>query len=227
MINQHIIMKQILIVALIFFAFLFTAFSQEAPPFWKYIVEFKHKDSAIPPPEHPILFTGSSSFTKWQAVSDSFPGYTIINRAFGGSTLLDVIRYAYDVIIPYQPRQVIIYCGENDLAASDNVSAEEVVTRFKTLYGIIRQNLPNAEIDFVSMKPSPSREKLQLKMITANKAIRAFMKKQKKAEFIDIYQAMLDKDGKMRDELYVEDRLHMQPAGYAIWTRYILPYLIK
>lgn len=205
----------------------FAGFTQAAPPFWKYIVEFKQEDSVTPPPEHPIVFTGSSSFTKWEAVSDSFPGYTIINRAFGGSTLLDCIRYAYDVILPYQPKQVVIYCGENDLAASDKVSAEEVALRFKTLYGIIRQNLPNTVIDFVSIKPSPSRERLQPKMIAANHAIKAFMKKQKKADYIDIYQAMLDKDGKMRDELYVEDRLHMQPAGYAIWKKFILPYLIK
>src|SRR6476620_3305379 len=126
-------------------------------PYQNDIQAFKRADSISASPSHAIVFVGSSSFTKWTDVADYFPGYTIINRGFGGSTLVDVIRYTYDVILPYQPKQVVIYCGENDLAASDTVTAAEVVQRFKTLYAIIRQNLPNAVVDFVSMKPSPSR----------------------------------------------------------------------
>ena len=41
---------------------------------------------------------------------------------FGGSTLVDVIRYSYHVILPYHPKQVVIYCGENDLAYAETVT---------------------------------------------------------------------------------------------------------
>jgi lysophospholipase L1-like esterase len=201
--------------------------AQEAPPFWKSIVEFRHKDSVTVPPAHPVVFIGSSSFTKWQNVSEDFPGYTIINRAFGGSTLVDCIRYAFDVVIPYEPKQVIIYCGENDLASSDKVTANDVVVRFKTLFGMIRQNIPHARISYVSMKPSPSRKNLQDKMKAGNKQIRLFLKKQRNADFINIYDAMLDDHGNMRDELYVEDHLHMTRAGYEIWKGIIAGYLEK
>src|SRR6478672_8036417 len=141
--------KSILVFVCLIFVSVLSA-QTTCPAFWSDIVAFRKSDSATPPPQHAILFVGSSSFTKWTDVSDYFPGYTIINRGFGGSTLVDVIRYAYDVILPYQPKQVVIYCGENDLAASDTVTAADVVRRFKTLYGIIRQNLPNAVVDFVS-----------------------------------------------------------------------------
>src|SRR5436305_12035324 len=89
--------------------------AQNAPAFWPDIASFKKQDAEKPPLQHAILFVGSSSFTKWTDVNGYFPGYEIINRGFGGSTLLDVIRYAYDVILPYHPKQVVIYCGENDL----------------------------------------------------------------------------------------------------------------
>jgi lysophospholipase L1-like esterase len=173
------------------------------------------------------LFVGSSSFTKWTDVNAYFPGYPIINRGFGGSTLPDVIRYAYDIILPYQPKQVVIYCGENDLASADSIPATEVVLRVKTLFGIIRTNLPDAAIDYVSIKPSPVRAGIQLKVLAANKAIRAFFNKQKNAAFIDIYDAMLNENGQMREDLYVGDRLHMKPEGYAIWKKIIEPYLLK
>jgi lysophospholipase L1-like esterase len=201
--------------------------AQTAPAFWSDIVAFKKQDSVKPPPSHAILFVGSSSFTRWTDVADYFPGYTIINRGFGGSTLVDVIRYAYDVILPYNPKQVVIYCGENDLASSDTVSAAEVVRRFKTLYAIIHTNLPSARIDFVSIKPSPSRIHLYDKMTAANNAISAFLKKEKNTGFINIVPAMLDASGKPREELFVADRLHMKPEGYKIWQKIMKPYLLK
>ncbi|MBS1566097.1 MAG: G-D-S-L family lipolytic protein [Bacteroidetes bacterium] len=201
--------------------------AQTAPPFWQEIVAFKKLDTDQPPPPHPILFVGSSSFTKWKDVNDYFPGYPIVNRGFGGSTLPDVIRYFYDVIVRYQPKQVVIYCGENDIASSDTMTVAEVVTRFKTLFGMIRQNLPAATIDFVAMKASPVREKFFPKVRGANAEIKAFLKLQKNAAFIDINPAMLDAKGNPREELFLPDRLHMKPEGYAIWKKVMQQYLLK
>lgn len=138
-----------------------------------------------------------------------------------------MIRYAYDIILPYQPKQVVIYCGENDLASQDSISAEEVLNRVKTLFAIIRTNLPDATISYISIKPSPVRASIQGKVLAANMLIKAFLKKQKNTAFIDVYKPMLDANGQMREELYVSDRLHMKPAGYAIWQKIIAPYLVK
>jgi lysophospholipase L1-like esterase len=212
--------------------FLFTIFhstisAQTAPPFWAEIKAFQYRDSINPVTPNGILFVGSSSFTKWKDVNNYFPGFSIINRGFGGSSLTDVIRYTYDIILPYQPKQVVIYCGENDLAYGKEITASTVVDRVKTLFGMIRQNLPNTQIDFVSIKPSPVRLAIQPKVKEANAALKIFFKKEKKAEFIDIYDAMLDANGNMREELYVSDRLHMKPEGYKIWQKIIAPYLLK
>ncbi len=201
--------------------------AQSVPGFWPDILAFKKIDSAQKPALKSILFVGSSSFTKWQDVQNYFPEYPIINRGFGGSTLVDVIRYAYDIILPYQPKQVLIYCGENDLASQENISPKEVLLRVKTLFNIIRTNLPDATIDYVSIKPSPVRASIQDRVKIANKLIKAYLKKQKDAGFIDIYDAMLDPKGNMREELYLGDRLHMKPEGYAIWKKAITAYLIK
>ena len=220
-------MKKILFLALLYAGFLSTGLAQTAPPFWNDIVAFKKLDSVHPAPAHPVLFIGSSSFTKWKDVNEYFPGYPIVNRAFGASTLLDLIRYSYDIIIPYQPKQILIYCGENDLAYSDTVTENEVVKRFKTLYGIIRLNLPNTIIDYVSIKASPKRLNIKDKVIETNKEIAKFLKKEKNAGFIDVYYPMVDTSGNYRDELFVEDHLHMNAKGYAIWKTIIQPYLVK
>src|SRR5690349_3164241 len=132
--------------------FIFVHAQETHPPFWNDIQHFKALDSSKIPDKNAILFVGSSSFTKWTDVNDFFPGYKIVNRGFGGSSLPDVIRYADEIIFPYEPKQVVIYCGENDLATSDTVTSQVVFERFKTLFGMIRAKMPNVPIAFVSLK---------------------------------------------------------------------------
>ena len=202
-----------------------------AQPFIEEINAFKKADSvAYPfPNENPIVFAGSSSFRKWTNMQEAFPNYPVINRGFGGATLPDLVRYAKDIIIRYMPKQVVIYCGENDLASSDNITADTVYKRFKELYYLIRDDLPRTEIDFVSIKPSPSRLKIQPEVIKANKLIRKFLDKQdkNKAYYIDVYSAMINDDGSIKKELFIEDNLHMNEKGYAIWQRIISHELKK
>jgi lysophospholipase L1-like esterase len=203
-----------------------TAIAQK-PPFWDEIASFRHIDSMTPPPAHPIVFTGSSSFRKWTGVRDAFPGYPIINRGFGGSTLPDVIRYANEVIFKYHPSQVVLYCGDNDLASSDTVTAQTVYRRFTQLFRLIRSRLPQVDILYVSIKPSPSREKLMPRMSGANTLIKDFISRQKHAAFVDVYHKMLTPDGKPMGDIFEGDKLHMNQKGYDIWQKVILPYLDK
>src|SRR4051812_37945707 len=110
----------------------------QTPPFWSEIKAFKRQDSINFPPPKSIVFVGSSSFRMWKSLQDDFPNRTVINRGFGGSSFPDVIRYVDDIILPYKPRQVVIYCGDNDLAASDSISPEIVRDRFVNLFTLIR-----------------------------------------------------------------------------------------
>ena len=196
-------------------------------PFAKEVAAFKKLDSDVFPAKQQILFIGSSSFTKWKTVQQDFPEYKILNRAFGGSTLLDVIHYVNDVVFPYQPKQIIVYCGDNDIASSDTVTAEIVLQRYQQLFNLIRSKLKNVETDFVSIKPSPSRIKFRPTMEKANELIQQFISKQSHAKFINVFNAMLNADGTIKQEIFIEDNLHMNEKGYAIWQKIIQPYLFK
>jgi lysophospholipase L1-like esterase len=196
-------------------------------PYYSEIQAFKKQDSISFPPKNAVLFVGSSSFRKWTDVQSYFPNRTIINRGFGGSTLPDVIRYANDIILPYYPKQVVIYAGDNDLASSDTVTATTVANRFKQLFYIVRNGLPKATITYVSIKPSPSRTKLRSKMEEANSMIKDFLRSQKKTSFIDVYNPMLMANGKPKPEIFLSDSLHMNEQGYAIWQKEMKHYLKK
>jgi lysophospholipase L1-like esterase len=197
------------------------------PPFWSEIQAFKKGDSLRMPPEGAVVFVGSSSFQKWTDVQAYFPNHTIINRGFGGSSFPDVIRYAGDVIFPYKPKQVVVYCGDNDLASNDSITAQTIYSRFVKLFKIIRSRLPQASIVFVSIKPSPARAHLMPKVKTANALIRKFLKGKPRTAYVDVYTPMLQPNGRPRPELFTEDKLHMNSGGYQIWQRQLEPVLLK
>jgi lysophospholipase L1-like esterase len=218
----------LLIITGCLFSFCITkADAQPNPPFYNDIQNFKKQDSIIPPPQHAVLFVGSSSFTKWTDVQNYFPNIKIINRGFGGSTLPDVIRYANDIIFPYNPKQVVIYCGDNDFAFSDTTTAATIVSRVKQLFQMIRNKLPGANIAYISIKPSPSRARLMAREEIANKTIKDFLATQKNTAFIDVYHAMLTGNGQPIPEIFLSDSLHMNAKGYSIWQKIINPVLLK
>ena len=211
------------------FSILFISLSgrtQVYKPFWNEIQAFKKADSINMPPPGAILFIGSSSFRKWTTIQQDFKGYNIINRGFGGSVFPDILGYVDDIVKPYHPAQVVIYCGDNDLAFSNSVTPKIVEQRFIELFNAVRNIYPSTKILFVSIKPSPSRKKLLPQIEESNDLIRHFLNTQKNTAYADVFHPMMNGASPV-GELFINDSLHMNEKGYAIWTRVIQPYLIK
>jgi lysophospholipase L1-like esterase len=221
------ILRKHFLILVLFLSF-FRGFSQTVEnQFADDIRKFKTSDSINPPPQNSILFIGSSSFTKWEDVQNYFPSFTIINRGFGGSSLTDLILYANDIVFPYHPKQLVIYCGENDFASSDSITPAIVNNRFVQLFKLIRNKMPDVKITYVSLKPSPNRWRLEDKFISSNKFIQKFLRKQPNTSFVNVWDKMLDSNKQPRGGIYIEDQLHMNSSGYIIWKKAIEPHLIK
>ena len=201
----------------------FTIKAQDKPQFYNEIQNFKKQDSISFPPKNAILFIGSSTFTNWKDVSSYFLKKVIINRGFGGSSLPNVINYVGDIVYPYQPKQVVIYCGENDFTG--NASAQTVVNRVKKLVDTIRVRYPRVPIAYVSIKPSPSREKYVPQMKEANQLIAEMLKNMRRTAFINTADAMYTSEGKIMKDIFLKDNLHMNAKGYVIWQKIMEPYL--
>ena len=211
-------------ILLAFFAIAENAISQ---PFINEIKAFRRADSTSMPPQNAILLIGSSSFTNWKDVAKYFPEHTIINRGFGGSSLPHMTMYAEDIIFKYNPKQIIIYCGENDLTGGPSITADTIFNRVKKLHQLIRSRYKKVPIAYISMKPSPSREKYLETMQKGNAMIKSFMEHEKRSSYIDVYSSMLDANGKILTHIFLSDKLHMNAEGYKIWQGVIAPYLVK
>lgn len=216
--------KYVILVVNLLAVFLVSA-QQQPFPYWNDVQQLILADVQMPKPRHQVLFAGSSSFTMWKNANEAFPETTIVNVGFGGSTLLDQIRYIDYVITPYKPRHVVIYCGENDIAYDSTVTGSEVLNRFMKLTVLIRERFPDAHLSYVSMKPSPAREKLLPIYREGNERIKEYLKSIRQTSYINVFDAMLDSSGNPRRELFLGDMLHMNEAGYSIWKELIRPHL--
>lgn len=220
-------MKHISIGIFFFLQVIIGSTQNQKLPFEDDIRRFRENDLLNPPPQHAILFIGSSSFTIWKDLEKYFPEHQIMNRAFGGSTLEDQLRYADQIIFPYNPRQILIYCGENDLALNDTLNPEEVSARFRVLFHLLRAQLPEAQITYIAMKPSPVRWHLSGLFATANKSIESFITAEENSAYINIWDRMLNEKQEPDSSLFLDDMLHMNEKGYRIWQEAIKPLLIK
>ncbi|WP_316823210.1 GDSL-type esterase/lipase family protein [Pedobacter gandavensis] len=199
--------------------------AQQKPPFWQEIQDFKHKDSISMPAKNGILFVGSSSFEKWKDLETVFKDYHAINRGFGGSTLAQANYYISDLVYAYQPRQVVIYSGENDIA-TDGQTALETLHRFASFFNNIRNKYPTIPILYISIKDSPSRKQHAATNAHANLLIKEYLNHYANTNFVDVNRKMMYKNA-IRPELFQEDMLHINAEGYAIWIKEIKPYLIN
>ena len=196
---------------------------QVSSPAWETDMQrFEAADAQSPPPRGGVLFIGSSSIRFWDTLAQDFPGVPVINRGFGGSELRDSTWYADRIIVPYAPRQILIYAGDNDLNAGR--TPQQLRADFIAFVERVRRDLPKAKIAYISNKPSPSRAQLLPVQRAANTLIAAEAKRLG-VDYIDIFTPMLDASGQPDESLFIEDRLHMSRAGYVIWQRAIAPYL--
>jgi lysophospholipase L1-like esterase len=188
------------------------------------IKKFEDADTVSPPPQNAIVFIGASSIVRWN-LPDSFPelGPLAINRGFGGSLAADSTRYADRIVIPYKPRVVVFYAGDNDVEA--NHTPEQIAGDFTAFERKVHAALPATDIIFISIKPSIRRWKWIEQIKSANALVRQHCTTHAHLTFVDIVPQMIGADGKPRKELLLEDGLHLTPAGYKVWNDALRPLL--
>jgi lysophospholipase L1-like esterase len=187
------------------------------------IKAFEQADLLNPPAHGSIIFTGSSSIRLWTSLQADFQGLPVLNRGFGGSMLPEVTAVLERIVIPHKPALVVLYCGTNDIHAGR--SASQVVTDFETFVRTLHEAVPVTRIAYISIAPNPARWSELATQRAANRGIQEFIRDDARLAYIDVTAAMLGPDGLPKPDIYVEDGLHMNARGYALWTPLVRPYL--
>jgi lysophospholipase L1-like esterase len=188
------------------------------------IVAFEEADQTRMPAPGGVVFVGSSSIKGWN-VEEYFSDFNPINRGFGGSQMSDIAEFVTRIVTPYKPAAVVVYSGDNDLGTAKTPA--EIAGHFAQVVEGIRGELPDVPICLISIKPSGRRMPLIEKLNETNRLLREYVGTQSNVHYVDIAPLMLDEKGEPRDELFLEDRLHLSQAGYRVWSEALRPTLVK
>jgi lysophospholipase L1-like esterase len=198
--------------------------------FEREIDAFENWDRQNSFPKNAVLFVGSSSIRLWQT-AESFPDLPVINRGFGGSTIADINHYFDRIVLKYKPRAIAFYAGDNDIA--NGKSSQQVYDDFLEFVRLVRDGLGKTPILFISIKPSIARIKLWPKMKQANTSVLRLTGVNSQVIYVDIASPMLNRKVPPRPgrpeipskDLFLDDGLHLNQRGYALWTKVLTPEL--
>ena len=173
-------------------------------------------DDAASRPQGAIVLTGSSSFARWRTMEADLAPLTVIPRGFGGSKMSDVLQYVDRLVLPYKPRAVAIYEGDND--SFGGVPAETVASELKQIIAKIHAALPDTRVYVLSVKPSLARVSVWDKAQKTTALYEKIVANDERLHFIDVATPFLKSDGKVMDDVFVDDGLHLNDKGNAIWA---------
>ncbi len=184
---------------------------------------FEAADRAHPPPHGAVLFVGSSTIRFWKTLAKDFPDHKVLNRGFGGCFIADCAYFAYRVVIPYQPRLIVLRAGGNDINAGK--TPEQVRDDFRAFVEKVRAKLPKVKIAYMTINATPARWANVKREKKANQLIKSYISQGKNLNYIDAFDATMGRDGKPRAELFVKDRLHFNAQGYKILSDVVRSHL--
>ena len=199
------------------------AIGQTDNPFENEVKAIQHKNDSLWDSSRPtIVFTGSSSIRFWKDVQERFPEYQVLNTGFGGSQFSDLELYLDALILNYNPVKVFIYEGDNDIFAKKR--PRKIVKRAEYILSVLQQRNPNMEIVLISAKPSIARWNYRGRYRRLNRKLDKLAAKNEKIDFVDVWYPMLD-NRKVKQDIFIEDGLHMNDKGYDIWYDVIKNYM--
>jgi lysophospholipase L1-like esterase len=215
----------IVVLALTLACDLATDAREPAPDPTRFVAEinaFEAWDRQNSVPTGAVLFVGSSSIRMWKT-AESFPDLPVINRGFGGSVITDATHFAPRIVVKYRPRVIVFYSGDNDIAAG--MSPQKVFDDFRAFAELIHKKLPETRIIFLPIKPSLARWNKWPQMQEANALVAELANTDDRLDVVDTATPMLGADGQPRSELFLDDGLHMNEEGYAVWNEILAPAL--
>lgn len=198
-------------------------FAQEARPFAKEVNDLIANDAAVNKKKL-ILFTGSSSVRMWKDLKSYFPEHNVLNRGFGGSQMTDLLYFFDKLVTPYDPKMIFIYEGDNDLASKK--TPDQIIATADSILTLIRTKVSKkVKVAFIAAKPSIARWQMKDQYVEFNSKLKAWTATKKKVVFVDVWTPMLDANGEVQKDLFIEDGLHMNKKGYDIWAKEVGKYM--
>jgi lysophospholipase L1-like esterase len=179
-------------------------------------------------PQHGgIVFTGSSIFQFWTHLTDQMAPLPVLNRAIAGTVTQDMLDRMGQLVLPYQPRIVVYYCGSNDISAGED--AGPIIERTKRFIQILHEKSPNTFFYYTSIQKAPEKRARWDVVEAVNREMERYTHQAMNVGYIDLNPVLFDSRGNVRMNLFLGDGLHFRPdsTAYPEFSQIVKPILTK
>ena len=184
--------------------------------------------STVASPEHGgIVFTGSSIFQFWTHLSEQMAPLPVLNRAIAGTVTEDMLNRIGQLVLPYQPRIVVYYCGGNDISAGQD--AASIIARTKRYIEILHEKSPNTFFFYTSIQKAPEKRARWEVVEAVNREMERYSRGALHVGYIDLNSVLFDSRNNVRENLFLPDRLHFRPdsTAYQEFSQIVKPILMQ
>jgi len=174
-----------------------------------------------------IVFTGSSIFQFWTHLTDQMAPLPVLNRAIAGTVTQDMLDRIGQLVLPYQPRIVVYYCGSNDISAGED--AGPIIERTKQYIQVLHEKSPNTYFYYTSIHKAPEKRARWDVVEAVNREMERYSHQAKNVGYIDLNPVLFDSRGNVRMNLFLGDGLHFRPdsTAYPEFSQIVKPVLTK
>jgi lysophospholipase L1-like esterase len=179
-------------------------------------------------PEHGgIVFTGSSIFRFWTHLTEQMAPLPVLNRAIPGTVTQDMLNRIGQLVLQYQPRIVVYYCGSNDISSGED--APGIVRRTKQYVQVLHDKLPNTFFFYTSIQKAPEKRARWDVVEAVNQEMERYSHEAVNVGYIDLNPVLFDSHRNIREDLFLADGLHFRPdsTAYQEFSQIVKPILTK
>lgn len=153
------------------------------------------------------VFLGSSTFRLWETMEADLAEFNVVNNGFGGARVNDLEYYADRLVKPWVPSMVVLYGGGNDVYRG--AKGADVGEQYRRLIERVRVSVTGAHICVMTVLPHPAFEEVYEELEALNVASASLAD-----SFIEAWQPLIKLGKYAMNELFLEDRIHLNKRGY-------------
>lgn len=174
-----------------------------------------------------IVFVGDSITEGWHTLKEDFAGLDIkvVNRGIGGDTTPNLLYRLRDDVLSLHPRAMVVMIGTNDLG--EHTPPADIAANLKVFHARVRAAYPRIPIAWCLVMPRKGDDTYPERIRELNARIYEIAASDNRMVVCDTFTPLALPDGSSKPEDFVPDRLHLNPAGYAVWKSVLYPIVSR
>jgi beta-glucosidase len=174
-----------------------------------------------------VLLVGDSITIQWgESWQKHFPNRKAVNIGIGGDKTQNVLwRLDHGGVEGLQPQSIVLMIGNNNMFFTPETGIEAAAQGIEMCVKNLREKFPEATIIVAKILPAHAPGSRFYEDIKKTNAALDPLKLEQdpQIKLLDLWTDFTQADGTIKPDLFTPDKIHLSPAGYAVYAERLKP----